>query len=462
MRSSPFGAISWIAWSSSGSWPGWWRSSRAAARRSAAACMRRCRRRPRAASSLACSGSWKNSPPSSDRCCLPQPGLSSAAADRRSEPDRALLLGRVPAAESECGRRQARARRWKTPQLLEGRECLLSLMANLTGAERARYVQGMFSRIARRYDLMNRVMTGGQDVRWRREVIRLAELPPDGWLLDLGAGTGDLAREALRQQPAGHSPGRRFHPGDDARRAGTLPVSCPSPQSGCTGRPPMPPGCHSRKDLSTRWSRVSCCAMSVTCQRCLAEQYRVLKPGGRLVALDTTPPPHTLLRPLIRFHLHTVIPTLGRLIAGQAEAYHYLPELNRKLPGTGAAGSPPAGSRLRAGGLSAPDVRHIAIHWGQKARSRLSRVDEMETQNAAWWSGSAGHRGHPGHPPAGISAPERDRDTPGAFPGCAHDDRQGNRLAGERRAGAGDSFSYKHSDIGAPSLPARFRPWGWW
>ena len=56
----------------------------------------------------------------------------------------------------------------------------------------------MFGRIAHRYDLMNRVMTAGQDVNWRQMVIRRTALPQDGRLLDLGAGTGDLtAREAL-------------------------------------------------------------------------------------------------------------------------------------------------------------------------------------------------------------------------------------------------------------------------
>lgn len=67
-------------------------------------------------------------------------------------------------------------------------------MTNLTGVERSRYVQQMFSRIAPHYDLMNRVMTAGQDIRWRTAVIALADLPVGGWLLDLGAGTGDLAR----------------------------------------------------------------------------------------------------------------------------------------------------------------------------------------------------------------------------------------------------------------------------
>ncbi len=67
--------------------------------------------------------------------------------------------------------------------------------------EKARYVNRMFADIAPRYDLMNRLMTGGQDVRWRREVVRLCQLPPRGALLDVGAGTWDIAREARRQHP---------------------------------------------------------------------------------------------------------------------------------------------------------------------------------------------------------------------------------------------------------------------
>ena len=74
-------------------------------------------------------------------------------------------------------------------------------MTRLTGQERAVYVQNMFTRIARRYDLMNRLMTGGQDVRWRKRVIELARLNRNARLLDLGTGTGELAREALAQSP---------------------------------------------------------------------------------------------------------------------------------------------------------------------------------------------------------------------------------------------------------------------
>lgn len=76
-------------------------------------------------------------------------------------------------------------------------------MTHLSGTERAAYVQGMFTRIANRYDLMNRLMTAGQDRFWRKVVIRQAALPADGGLLlDLGGGTGDLGFEALRENPA--------------------------------------------------------------------------------------------------------------------------------------------------------------------------------------------------------------------------------------------------------------------
>ena len=83
-------------------------------------------------------------------------------------------------------------------------------MAHLEGTERAQYVQNMFARIAGRYDLMNRLMTGGQDVKWRKYVIEQARLPVNGRLLDIATGTGDIALEGLKQQPGIQAVGGDF------------------------------------------------------------------------------------------------------------------------------------------------------------------------------------------------------------------------------------------------------------
>src|SRR5258708_9983406 len=72
-------------------------------------------------------------------------------------------------------------------------------MEKMTGQARANAVHDIFTRIAPRYDLMNRVMTGGFDRRWRQFVIQKAVIPPGGKLLDIATGTGDLAFEALAQ-----------------------------------------------------------------------------------------------------------------------------------------------------------------------------------------------------------------------------------------------------------------------
>ena len=198
-------------------------------------------------------------------------------------------------------------------------------VSHLTGTARARYVQEIFGRIAGRYDLMNRLMTAGQDVRWRRLVVDLAQLPPGGALLDLGTGTGDLALEALgrdhRLMAIGGDftlemmqVGRRRTGGREVRWLGVDALGLPLPDA--------------QFDAVTSgylMRNVSDVGLA------LAEQYRVLRPGGRLVCLDTTPPPRNLLRPFINFHLHVVIPFLGRVVAGASDAYTYLPDSTERF-----------------------------------------------------------------------------------------------------------------------------------
>ena len=238
-------------------------------------------------------------------------------------------------------------------------------MTHFKDPERARYVQQMFTRIAPRYDLMNRLMTAGQDVHWRREVIRRAGLPPGGRLLDLGSGTGDLAREAVRQNPDGQVVAADFtlemmRVGRQRMRAAD---GLPAVQAWAAAdalRLPFPDGYFDAVVSGYLLRNV------IDLHASLLEQRRVIKPGGWLVALDTTRPRRSPLTPLINFHLHTVIPWLGGLLTGQKDAYTYLPETTENF-----LYAEQLAERLVAAGFSEVGYRRymfgtMAIHWGRK------------------------------------------------------------------------------------------------
>ena len=227
-------------------------------------------------------------------------------------------------------------------------------------SKRTSDVQDMFERIAPRYDLMNRLMTAGQDARWRVEVIRLAGLTPGARLLDLGAGTGDLARQALFQQPACRPLAADFTLG--MMLAGQ---ARPGPRLEWCAADAL---CLPFPDESFDAIVSGFLLRNVAdLPRALNQQYRVLKSGGRLVVLDTTRPTPSLFSPLIRFHMHRLIPFLGKMITGQADAYRYLPTTSQNfllaedlLTQIQAAGFGQVQFRRRMFGT-------IAIHWARKA-----------------------------------------------------------------------------------------------
>jgi demethylmenaquinone methyltransferase/2-methoxy-6-polyprenyl-1,4-benzoquinol methylase len=234
-------------------------------------------------------------------------------------------------------------------------------MTHLTGSERAEYVQGMFARIASRYDLMNRLMTFGQDHRWRREVIRRAALPSqESILLDLGGGTGDLGFEALRQNPA------------------TIPIEADFTLEMMRvgqNRPGTASLCWSAADAlhlpfpdNTFDAVVSGFLLRnvIDLPQALREQHRVLRPNGRIVSLDTTRPQKNSLTPFVRFHMRVIIPLLGHLISSQGDAYEYLPNSSEGF----LTGEELAAQMVIAGfdqvGFRRLNFGTIAIHWGIK------------------------------------------------------------------------------------------------
>jgi demethylmenaquinone methyltransferase/2-methoxy-6-polyprenyl-1,4-benzoquinol methylase len=230
-------------------------------------------------------------------------------------------------------------------------------MTHLTGKERGEYVQDMFTKIAHRYDMMNRLMTAGQDVRWREKVIQYARIKPNARLLDLGAGTGDLAREAIKQQSDTKVVAADFTL--EMMRVGQLNGNLPWSAADALH---LPFGDQSFDAIVSGFLMRNVGDI----QQALKEQYRTLKPGGRIVILDTTKPKRNLLYPFIWLHMHVVIPVLGGILSGFKEAYNYLPDSTEEF-----VTAKEMAVRMAAVGFKKINYGKlmfgtIAIHWGEK------------------------------------------------------------------------------------------------
>jgi demethylmenaquinone methyltransferase / 2-methoxy-6-polyprenyl-1,4-benzoquinol methylase len=216
-------------------------------------------------------------------------------------------------------------------------------------------VKAMFDRIARVYDRMNSVMTAGMHHRWRERAADLAEVGPGSTALDVATGTGDLAIELARRgaevtgsdfAPAmlelarRKAPGLTFEEGDALRLA----YATDSFDAATVGF-----GARNFSDLDLG----------------LREMTRVTKPGGRVVVLEITTPQKPPLSWFFRAWFDRVVPALGR-VAGDPDAYTYLPSSVRRFPG-------PEELAARMAGAGLVDVRWIltaggiiAIHSGRK------------------------------------------------------------------------------------------------
>jgi len=225
---------------------------------------------------------------------------------------------------------------------------------DLPTAKQARNIQELFTRIASRYDLMNRLMTFGQDQRWRREVVRRAAPGPAAHLLDLGTGTGDLARAALQQFPTARLTAADFT--FEMMRLGKRRDARPAWISADAACLPFPPQTFDAAVSGFLVRNVP------DVPGVLREQRRVLKPGGRIVILDTTRPRPGGFVPPVRHAAPawTVPGQAGTTPAAQPGIF--APPVRHAAPAwtvPGQAGTTPAAQP----GIFVPPVRHAAPAW---------------------------------------------------------------------------------------------------
>ena len=186
------------------------------------------------------------------------------------------------------------------------------------GDEKVRAVRTMFDTIAPRYDLVNRIMTFGLDVRWRRRATRAIGLPRGSVVADIAAGTGDFCRELRRHgyEPIG------------------IDLSIGMLRAARTDAP-LVQGDALRLPLPDRSVDAVTCGFAlrnlVALEPFFAELGRVLRSGGRIALLDVAQPRNPVLRWGHGIYFGKVVPRIGGLLS-DASAYRYLPRSAAYLP----------------------------------------------------------------------------------------------------------------------------------
>ena len=220
--------------------------------------------------------------------------------------------------------------------------------------------QYLFSRIASRYDLVNHLITGWQDNRWRKFAVKKLELPQSAILLDIGSGTGQIVLEAGRQYPDCICVSVDLTLAIIAVGQGKkLPIQI-NWTAADASRLPFQEGIFDGV-ISGFLIRNLGDVMDG-----LKSQYRILKTGGRIAILDTTKPSNHFLAPIIRFYMTNIIPIIGGLFTGNKKAYSYL---NKSTEGflraeelavyLAAVGFKKVAYQQFAFGM-------ITVHWGEK------------------------------------------------------------------------------------------------
>jgi demethylmenaquinone methyltransferase/2-methoxy-6-polyprenyl-1,4-benzoquinol methylase len=190
-------------------------------------------------------------------------------------------------------------------------------------------VRSMFDRIARRYDLLNRLLSAGTDVRWRRACVDLLELAQPARVLDLATGTADLLVETLRRDARHRGVGIDLS--EQMLRRGAAKLR----RRGLDTRARLAAGDAEALPLPSECFDAAMIGFGIrnlgNPLAALAEIRRVLRPGGRLVVLEFSLPPGWR-GAIYRRYFQGVLPRIGALVSGDAGAYSYLPASVARFP----------------------------------------------------------------------------------------------------------------------------------
>lgn len=239
-------------------------------------------------------------------------------------------------------------------------------MAELTGADRQRYVAALFARISRHYDLMNDLMTLGMHRGWKRRTAAIATEALPGPALDVSTGTGDLALSLAR-------------------------CNSPSDVVGLDLLPEMIAIARSRaaKNRQDRISLLVGDALSLpfpdesfACatagfslrnmpdiERAIVEMTRVIRPGGRVALLELSPMKPGPKSSIFRMYFHGVVPFIGKLVARDRSAYTYLPQSVDRFCEAEELAKILRDSGLRQVEYCRLGFGTVCIHWGDKPQT---------------------------------------------------------------------------------------------
>ena len=196
----------------------------------------------------------------------------------------------------------------------------------LTAGEHEALVRRLFSRVPRGYDFLNHLLSLRRDIVWRRTMVRTMDLRAEPRVLDIAAGTGDVAVEICRRCPSASVTAVDFVPEmllpsrPKFRRAGI--AGRVQLTLGDAMRLPFPDGCF---DAATAAFGVRNMPDRTAALR---EMGRILKPGGGLFVLEMVPPENALYR----YYLTRILPALARRFTPDPAAYHYLADSILSFP----------------------------------------------------------------------------------------------------------------------------------